>query len=499
MPFDAAAQRLPRPSPPARIAPLATLPVFLDLAGRRAVVVGGSDAAAWKLELVVAAGANVDLFCTEPNAVMRTVLTRDGARITHHARDWQCADLAGAAIAIADMPSKVEAAAFRAAGRAAGAIVNVIDHPEFCDARFGAIVNRSPVVIGISTDGAAPALGQAIRRRIETVLPPTLARWAELARSLRAAVRARLPVAISRRIFWERFAEHAFRATPDVADEKTLFAALSAAAPSAGHVSLVGAGPGDADLLTLKAVRALQSADVILFDDLVSDEVLELARREAKRMLVGKRGGRPSCKQQDITALMISLARRGKRIVRLKSGDPMIFGRAGEEIAALRAAGIAVDVVPGITAALAMAATLGISVTHRDFAHSLRLVTGHGRDGDVPPELDWRGLADPRCTLIFYMAGHTAPLIARRLLEQGLQPNTAVSIVTSVSRPAERRWHLDLAALAHGVGGDWVGEPVIIGIGQAFAASSTPRPDDAHDDRLSGVSPTGQCLAMASG
>ena len=175
-----------------------------------------------------------------------------------------------------------------------------------------------------------------------------------------------------------------------------------------GRVTLVGAGPGDADLLTLKAVRALQSADIILFDDLVSDGVLELARREAKRMMVGKRGSRDSCSQDDINALMLKLARQGKHVVRLKCGDPMIFGRAGEEIAMLTAARHNGNVVPGITAASAMAARLGLSLTHRDHAQSVRFVTGHARSGALPDNLDWSGLADAQTTLIFYMAGNTA-------------------------------------------------------------------------------------------
>jgi uroporphyrin-III C-methyltransferase/precorrin-2 dehydrogenase/sirohydrochlorin ferrochelatase len=208
---------------------------------------------------------------------------------------------------------------------------------------------------------------------------------------------------------------------------------------------LVGAGPGDAELLTLKAVRVLQSADVILFDDLVSDEVLELARREAKRLMVGKRGGRESCAQTDINALMVKLAGQGKHVVRLKSGDPMVFGRAGEEIAEVAAAGIRVEVVPGITSASAMAALLGTSLTHRDFAHSVRFVTGHAKTGRLPEDLDWRGLADAETTLVFYMAGRTAGAIADRLMAEGMAGDTPVVAVASVSRPdmQVRRMRLD--------------------------------------------------------
>lgn len=237
-----------------------------------------------------------------------------------------------------------------------------------------------------------------------------------------------------------------------------------------GRVTLVGAGPGDAELLTLKAVRALQSADVILFDALVSDDVLDLARREAKRMLVGKRGHRPSCRQEDINALMLKLARQGKHVVRLKSGDPVIFGRAGEEIAELEAAGIPVTIVPGITSASAMAAALGISLTHRDFAHSVRFVIGHARDGALPKDLDWKGLADPHTTLVVYMGGRTGHELAGRIIAAGLAPSTPVAAVTAVSRAYETVWSGTLADLASGLFSCAGDQPVLIGIGQAFAA-----------------------------
>ncbi|MCH9807980.1 MAG: uroporphyrinogen-III C-methyltransferase [Alphaproteobacteria bacterium] len=240
------------------------------------------------------------------------------------------------------------------------------------------------------------------------------------------------------------------------------------AAYASGRVTLVGAGPGDPDLLTLKAIKALQSADVILFDALVSDEVLEFARSEAKRMLVGKRGGRVSCKQSDINELMIKLAKQGKHVVRLKSGDPMVFGRAGEEIGELEQAGIPVTVVPGITAASAMASSLLASLTHRDHAQSVRFVTGHARNGELPADLDWNGLADAETTLVFYMGARTAPLIAERLMAAGLAASTPAVIMAAVTRPNERRWSGDLGTLAHGIAEFDLRSPVLMGIGECF-------------------------------
>jgi uroporphyrin-III C-methyltransferase/precorrin-2 dehydrogenase/sirohydrochlorin ferrochelatase len=336
-----------------RLAPLAVLPVFLALTGRPVVVAGGDAGAAWKAELAAAAGAAVTVYAPQPSDALAALQARGVAagRLAVVARAWAPADLAGAALAIYSATDDGEAAAFHAAARAAGAPVNVIDRPAWSTVQFGSIVNRSPVVVGISTGGAAPILAQAIRQRIETLLPPSLATWAARARDLRAEVMRRLPDKARRRAWWTRFAEAAFGR----GDEPS----LDDVAPAAGQVTLVGAGPGDAGLLTLNAVRAMQAADVILFDDLVSDDVLALARREARKLLVGKRGGRASCRQADINAQMIAFAKAGRRVVRLTSGDPMIFGRANEEIASLRAAGIAVDVVPGITTALALAARAG--------------------------------------------------------------------------------------------------------------------------------------------
>ena len=262
-----------------------------------------------------------------------------------------------------------------------------------------------------------------------------------------------------------------------------------ASAPATGSVTLVGAGPGDAELLTLKAMRALQAADVILFDDLVSQEVLELARREAKRFLVGKRGGRESCKQDDINDMMVRFAKAGKRVVRLKSGDPMIFGRAGEEIARLEAEGIAVDIVPGITSASAMAASLKTSLTHRDHAQQVRFVTGHSRKGDLPATVDWASLAAPNQTSIFYMGGRMAGEIERALRQHGMGSSTPVVIVSAVSRANEQRWSGPLSALPEAMRGIGTDEPVLIGVGNVFADSI---------QALASQRPEGLSLAIAA-
>ncbi|KQT54802.1 siroheme synthase [Aureimonas sp. Leaf454] len=462
---------------PQRMGELSVLPVFFDLKGKRVVMAGGGDGAAWKAELMAAAGAKVDLYepAEDLGEEMRIVLALsfpDG-EIRHHDRPWALDVFAGASLAVADCETMSQAQAFFCAARGAGVPVNVIDKPAFCQFRFGTIVNRSPVVVGISTDGAAPILGQAIRRRIETLLPATLTGWAKLAAKVRAEVMDRLEAGPLRRAFWERFSDEAFtRKSPDGAAETDIrrFVGDLAARPQAGgRVTLVGAGPGEAELLTLKAVRALQAADVILFDDLVSDDILELARREAKRMLVGKRAARDSCRQEDINRTMVQFAKAGKHVVRLKSGDVSVFGRSGEEIAELRREGIPVKIVPGITAASALAAGFGVSLTHRDCAQQVRFVTGHSKKGDLPDDMNWETLADDRATSIFYMGGRMASRISMKLIEHGLSPHTPVAVAASISREDETRAVGTLAELGAIVARIGVDRPILIGVGRVFA------------------------------
>lgn len=461
---------------PQRMADLSVLPVFFTLKDKRAVVAGGSDAAAWKAELLAAAGAEVHIYAPAESIedeLPRLLAADQDGRLVHHNRHWHPACLKGAALAVADAADDEEAASFSEAARKAGVPVNVIDRPAFCQFQFGSIVNRSPVVVGVSTAGAAPILGQAIRRRIETLLPPSLADWAQLATRLRDRLHESLQAGAPRRAFWERFVDRAFGAEPEPDAEDSLVTEArqirSGKEEGRGRVTLVGAGPGDAELLTVKAIRALQAADVILFDELVSDDVLELARREAKHILVGKRGGRRSCRQDEINEMMVKLARGGKRVVRLKAGDPMIFGRGGEEITQLEAANIEVDVVPGITAALAMAAALRVSLTHRDLARSVRFVTGHSKSGGLPKNLDWRAVADPSASTVFYMGGRMAARIAKRLMAEGLPPDTPVSVASAVSRPEQRLCLGRLADLRETVLEVDTTAPVIIGIGAVFS------------------------------
>jgi uroporphyrin-III C-methyltransferase/precorrin-2 dehydrogenase/sirohydrochlorin ferrochelatase len=312
--------------------------------------------------------------------------------------------------------------------------------------------------------------GQAIRAKIEALIPKGFARWAEAARTWRPRVQALALSFRGRRSLWEKFAERAV-AAPNRAPTESDFAALLTpdASTQAGYVILVGAGPGDPELLTLRAVRALQSADVILFDHLVSPEILDFARREAKKMLVGKTGHAPSCKQDDINALMVSLAKAGRRVVRLKGGDPMIFGRADEEIAACRAAGIDVEVVPGVTTAQAAAGRLKVSLTRRGQARRVQYITGHGRDGELPNDIDWKSLADAAATTVVYMPVKTLPALVAKACAAGLDPATPAVAVAHATRAEERTIAGGIADLPALLAAEAPSGPVIVMIGSVFA------------------------------
>lgn len=469
-----------------RMDELAILPVFFKLKGKDVALVGGTESAAWKAELLAAAGATVHIYALKLDPIFDEVIESNKTSFTHHKCAWSAKTFEGMKLVVADLETEEEAKVFFKAAQTAKVPVNIIDKPDYCEFQFGSIVNRSPAIVSISTDGAAPILSQAIRRRIETLLPTSVQNWAQLAQKIRSNVTSTLAMGQERRIFWERFVDKAFGSVPKEGDEKELIADANRIKVNGlgdmGKVTLVGAGPGDAELLTLKAVRALQAADVILFDDLASDDVLELARREAKRLLVGKRGGRDSCKQEDINDMMVKLAKAGKSVVRLKSGDPMVFGRAGEEIKRLGAEGIPVSIVPGITAASAMASQLGVSLTHRDHAQSVRFITGHSKKGELPTEIDWRAVADATTTTIFYMGGRTASRITETLIKHGMDAKTPVVICSSISRPESKNWHGTLETLPDGIQIIGYNNPVLIGVGSVFSTALTAQ--NTHTSKL---------------
>lgn len=430
----APAERRPEVTP-SRIAPLSSLPLFHNLAGRRVVLTGAGDPALWKAELLIAAGADLLILAGSSEGAARYHLLADRATILPRA--WGAEDLSGAALAIHGDDEGAEA--FVAAARTAGIPVNVIDNPSNCDFTFGTIVNRSPMVIGIFSGGGAPMLGQSVRERLEAMLPARIADWARAAHDWRPQVKAKIDGFENRRGFWKRFVDRVWaegHRAPEETDRETL---LSSHACRGGEVILVGAGPGDPSLLTLGALRALQRASVILYDDLVGPGILELARREARRVAVGKKGYGRACSQADINAETVRLALGGETVVRLKGGDPLIFGRAGEELDACRDAGVPISIIPGISAGQAAGAAIGVSLTERELARRVQFVTAHGSDGRLPTDIDWTAIADDQATTIVYMPRRNIGGFVEKAAAAGLRYSMPVALVASASLPNERR------------------------------------------------------------
>jgi uroporphyrin-III C-methyltransferase/precorrin-2 dehydrogenase/sirohydrochlorin ferrochelatase len=465
--------RKPDEIPSDLMQPLETLPVFYPLIGKRVVVIGGGEAAAWKADLAAATGAQVAVYATEACDKLREIAAAR-ENVTLHERAVSADDLAGAALALGATFDDAEAASARAAADAAGIPLNLADRPAMSDFIMGAIVNRSPLVIAVSTGGASPVFAQAVRGRIESLVPATFAAWARAAQVWRPHVLASGLDFLARRDFWRRFTRLAFRdmeRAPTERDRDALLAETreSGDAVAAGRVTLVGAGPGDPELITLKGMRALAGADVVLFDDLVPASILDFARREATRINVGKRGYAPSVRQEEISALLVELARAGKNVVRLKGGDPLIFGRANEEIAALREAGFAIEIVPGVTAACAGAAALGASLTSREIARRVQFITAHTKDGEFPEDFDWSALADRRATTAVYMGNRTLPALSRRLLQEGMAHDTPAFLIERASTANERVIRGTIADLPERVAGETLAGPVMVLIGWALA------------------------------
>jgi uroporphyrin-III C-methyltransferase/precorrin-2 dehydrogenase/sirohydrochlorin ferrochelatase len=418
-------------------------PLFLSLQGRRALVVGGTDHAARKVELLLAAGAQVSLIAETVTGEIAQLIA--DARICWAGRTFDEADLVGVALVIVATGDEALQARVSQLAQTRCVPVNVVDRPALSSFIMPAIVDRGPITIAISTGGLAPALARKLRAEIERALPAAIGRLARFAEIFRGQVRRTLGEPRARRLFWDRVFDgrvgELALAGDEIAARRELIRLLDSArhdtTPAQGMVHLVGAGPGDPDLLTLKAHRLLQRADVVVYDRLVSPEVLAAARRDAERILVGKRRGHHSMPQEEINARLVALARAGKSVVRLKGGDPFVFGRGGEEVEALVEAGIAVEVVPGITAALGCAASAGIPLTHRDHAQACVFVTGQTKDGETA--LDWPMLARPRQTVVIYMGIEGLPAIARQLMQHGMPAATPVALIENGTTERERR------------------------------------------------------------
>lgn len=424
-------------------------PVFLDLKGRRCLLVGGGEVATRKGRMLAKAGAKLRLVAPEISSELRELIAATGGELLE--REYQTGDMDGCVLAVAATDIEDLNKTISDHAKQINIPVNVVDTPALCTYITPAIVDRSPLMIAISSGGEAPVLARLVRAKLETLIPMSYGKLAGFASRWRDRVKARFSGGDERRKFWEEIfqgpaAELAMNGQDQAADE-VIQNQLAAdhSNLTQGEVYLVGGGPGDPELLTLKALRLMQQADVVLYDRLVSDEVMDLVRRDAERIYVGKRRNDHAMPQENINQLLVDLAKQGKRVLRLKGGDPFIFGRGGEEIELLAVNHIPFQVVPGITAASGCAAYAGIPLTHRDYAQSVRFVTGHLKSDDT--NLDWPELTNPNQTIVFYMGLVGLPKICEALIAHGRDKNTPVALIERGTRQDQRVFVADLATI----------------------------------------------------
>ncbi|MHA7878232.1 MAG: siroheme synthase CysG [Saccharospirillum sp.] len=442
-------------------------PLFHRLQGKPILVVGGGEIAARKIHLLQRSGCSITVVAPDIRPEIAS-----NAQCQCHYRPFQSDDVNGMALVVSatDIAEVNEAVAARA--REAGILVNVVDTPDLCDVIFPSIVDRDPLIIGITSSGQAPVLARSIRAKLESTIPASFGHLAKLAARFRQAVKQRFDRLDDRRYFWEKVlngtvAEHVYAGRMAQA-EALLQSELDRADPShTGEVYLVGAGPGDPDLLTFKALRLMQQADVVLYDRLVSDAILDLVRRDAERLYVGKQRSDHAVPQSQINQTLLALAQQGKKVLRLKGGDPFIFGRGGEEIDLLAEHRIPFQVVPGITAASGCACYTGIPLTHRDHAQSVRFVTGHLKDDSL--DLPWTELATPQQTLVFYMGLMGLPKICTKLIQHGRSPETPIALVQKGTTPEQRLWVATLATMPELIRQDPPKAPTVIIVGEVVS------------------------------
>ncbi|MEQ8228386.1 MAG: siroheme synthase CysG [Rhodospirillales bacterium] len=453
-------------------------PVFFTVQERPVLIVGGDEAAVRKLRLLLKAGAWVTVVAPDACEEIRDLAQL--GKITWIGRPFEASDLSGMALAYGATEIDAVDRQVSDAARAAGVPVNVVDRPALSDFITPAIIERDPITVAISSGGTAPVLARGIKAAIERMLHPNTGRLALFAERFRGAVKAVVPTGRARLRFWDTFFEGPIAARVLAGDETKAAEDMLAyvnrrGREEGGIVHIVGAGPGAADLITLRAQRLLQQADVIVHDRLVADEVLDLARRDAARIDVGKTPGSHPVPQGRINEILIEQARAGNRVVRLKGGDPFVFGRGGEELDALDRAGIRAEVVPGVTAATGCAAAAGIPLTHRDHASAVTFVTGHLADGKIKgdaPQPDWAALAASGATLAIYMGVGGAAAIADELSRHGLA-DTSVAVIENGTRPDQRVVTGRLCNLDTLVRGNGITGPALIVVGDVAGLART--------------------------
>jgi len=442
-------------------------PIFVDLKGKNCLIVGGGPVALRKMRLMISAGAQLTVVAPE---LCDDVLSEFGDMITHLARPFQDSDIAGyRLITAATNDPKVNQRVSELA-QAANTPVNVVDQPELCSFITPSIVDRSPVLIAISTGGDAPVLARMLRAKLEAFIPSSYGELAATMGRYRTALKRVLPNERDRRLFWEKVVQgpiaELFFSGRNADAEQQLQLSINNGAQSSnqvGEVWLIGAGPGDPDLLTFRALRLMQQADVVLYDRLVSSGILNLCRRDADRIYVGKRRSEHAVPQGNINQLLVDLAKQGKSVVRLKGGDPFIFGRGGEEIELLAKSNIPFQIVPGITAASGCATYAGIPLTHRDHAQSCVFVTGHLKDGTV--DLNWAMLANPNQTVVIYMGLVGLSHICQKLIEHGVSSNMPIALIEQGTTSKQHVYTGELGSMPSIINNKEVKAPTLIIIG----------------------------------
>lgn len=446
------------------------LPLFHKLQERDVLLVGGGEMALRKARVVLDAGAVLRVVAPFiSDELQRLVAAQQGQCLL---REYQDTDMQGSSLVLATTDQSEVNAAIAAQAQGQGIPVYAVSAPELSSIVFPAIVDRSPLIIAVSTAGHAPVLARLVRAKIETWLPASYGRLASLAAKFRAQVKTLLPNVQPRRVFWEgvlqgQIAEHVFAGREQEAEQLLADKISGAQTKVSGEVYLVGAGPGDPDLLTFKALRLMQQADVVLYDRLVAPAILDLCRRDADRMYVGKQASNHSVPQDQINQKLVELALQGKRVVRLKGGDPFIFGRGGEEIAELAAQQIPFQVVPGITAASGCSAYAGIPLTHRDYAQSVRFVTGHAVGGVL--DLPWAELAAPMQTVVFYMGLGCLPAICEQLIAHGCAASTPIALIENGTTVQQRVFVGTLETMVARLSVETVQSPSLIIVGEVVA------------------------------
>ena len=440
-------------------------PIFMDLHGQAIVVSGAGETAVAKLRLLLKTTARITVYGRSPDPVLTEWAAQQ--QITLVKRPLKLADLQGARLVYAANDHPATDAKIAALAHQAGVLVNVVDTPDSSDFITPAIVDRDPVTVAIGTEGSAPVLARRIKSHTEAALPSETGTLARIANEFRDRVE-HVPAGRTRRAFWQRYFDHIGPAALSNGGEQAVREALEEtlnddATPDNGRVSIIGAGPGDPDLLTLRARRMIGEADVVIYDRLVSGQVLEIARREALQIEVGKTPGGTSWVQQDINALMVQHALRGAHVVRLKSGDPAVYGRLDEEMDALDAASIPFDIVPGITSAAAAAAAIKVSLTRRHRNSSFRILTGHDVDGFA--DQDWRALSNLGATAAIYMGVRAARFLQGRLLMHGADPETPMTVIENVSRSDQKIAATSLDRLPDAIRDSAIAGPAIIFLG----------------------------------